>query len=110
MTISSQEIVLKAWSLLLSQRQDFLNNHQARFPITPNQEGTRLMREEVLSNVSAQDIDRSVYQVSEMNDVEFYCENDHLDVDVVFRPGIDTPFPLQLLTISGWVEWLKTRF
>ena len=36
-TISSQEIPLAAWQLLLSQRQDFLNNHLARVPITPNQ-------------------------------------------------------------------------
>ena len=34
-TISSQEIPLAAWQLLLSQRQDFLNNHLARVPITP---------------------------------------------------------------------------
>ena len=39
-TISSQEIHLAAWHLLLSQRQDFLNNHLARVPITPIQEGT----------------------------------------------------------------------
>ena len=36
-TISSQEIRLAAWQLLLSQRQDFLNNHLAQVPITPNQ-------------------------------------------------------------------------
>ena len=35
-TISSQEIPLAAWQLLLSQRQDFLNNHLARIPITQN--------------------------------------------------------------------------
>ena len=40
-TISSQEKPLAAWQLLLSQRQDFLNNHLARVPKTPNQEGTR---------------------------------------------------------------------
>ena len=39
-TISSQEIPLAAWQLLLSQRQDFLNNHLSRVPITENQEGT----------------------------------------------------------------------
>ena len=37
-TISSQEIPLAAWQLLLSLRQDFLNNHLARVPLTPNQE------------------------------------------------------------------------
>ena len=29
---------------------------------------------------------------ADLDDVEFYCENDQLDVDAVFRPGIDTPF------------------
>ena len=52
-TISSQEIPLAAWQLLLSQRQDFLDNHLARVPVTPNQEGTMEMRDEVLSSVGA---------------------------------------------------------
>ena len=30
--------------------------------------------------------------MSDLDDVEFYWENDQLDVDGVFRPGIDTPF------------------
>ena len=50
-TISSQEIPLAAWQLLLSQRQKFLNNHLARVPITPNQEGLMETRDEVLSSV-----------------------------------------------------------
>ena len=33
-TINSPEKPLAAWQLLLSQRQDFLNNHLARVPIT----------------------------------------------------------------------------
>ena len=53
-TISSQEIPLAAWQLLLSQRQEFLDNHLSRVPITPNQQGTFEMRE-VLSSVGAQD-------------------------------------------------------
>ena len=44
LTISSQEIPLAAWSLLLYQRQKFLNNHLARVPVTPNQQGTHEMR------------------------------------------------------------------
>ena len=63
-TISSQEIPLAAWKLLLSQRQNFLNIHLARVPITPNQKGTMEMRDEVLSSVGAQDLDTSSYQVS----------------------------------------------
>ena len=91
-TISSQEIPLAAWQLLLAQRQDFLNNHLARVPITPNQEWTMEMRDEVLSSVGAQDLDTSSYQVSDLEDIEFNWENSQLDMDSVFRPGIDTPF------------------
>ena len=90
-TISSQEVPLAAWQLLLSQRQDFLNNHLAQVPITPNQQGTFEMRE-VLSSVGAQDLDTSSYQVSDLEDIEFNFENSQLDMDAVFRPGIDTPF------------------
>ena len=91
-TISSQEIPLAPWQLFLAQRQDFLSNHLARVPITPNQEGTMEMKDEVLSSVGAQDLDTSSYQVSDLEDVEFNWENSQLDMDSVFRPGIDTPF------------------
>ena len=60
--------------MLLSQRQDFLNNHLPRVPITENQEGTMEMRDEVLSNVGAQDLDTSSYQVSDLADKEFNWE------------------------------------
>ena len=92
LTISSQEIPLAAWQLLLSQRQDFLNNHLPRVPITENQEGTMEMRDEVLSSVGAQDLNTSSYQVSDLEDLEFDWKNPQLDMDAVFRPGIDTPF------------------
>ena len=90
--ISSQELPLAAWHLLLAQRQDFLNNHLARVPITPNQEGTMEMRDEVLCSVGAQDLDTSSYQMSDLEDIEFNWEDSQLDMDAVFRPGIDTPF------------------
>ena len=92
LTISSLEIPLTAWQLLLSQRQDFLNNHLPRVPITENQEGTMDMRDEVLSSVGAQDLDTSSYQVSDLEDIELNWESSQLDMDAVFRPGIDTPF------------------
>ena len=38
MTIGSQEIPLAAWRLLMSERQQFLKNHLARVPVTPNQQ------------------------------------------------------------------------
>ena len=91
-TISSQEIPLAVWQLLLSQKQDFLDNHLPRVPITQNQEGTMEMRDEVLSSVGAQDLDTSSYQISDIEDIEFNRENSQLDMNAVFRPGIDTPF------------------
>ena len=78
--------------MLLSQRQDFLNNHLARVPVTPNHEGTIEMTNEVLSSVGAQDLNTSSYQVSDLQDIEFNWENSQLDMDAVFRPGIDTTF------------------
>ena len=91
-TINSQELPLAAWQLLLSQRQDFLDNHLPKVPITENQEGTMEMREQVLSSVGAQDLSSSSYQVSDLEDMEFNWENSQLDMDAVFRPGIDTPY------------------
>ena len=50
------------------------------------------MRDEVLSRVGAQDLDTSSYQVSELEDIKFNWEDAQLDMDAVFRLGIDTPF------------------
>ena len=73
MTTNCQEIPLAAWSLLLCQKQQFLNNHLARVPFIPNQQGTREMRDKVLSSVGAQEgLDTSGHQVSaDLDDVEF---------------------------------------
>ena len=59
-TISSQEIPLAAWQLLLSQKQHFLDNYLPQVPITQNQVGTMEMKDEVLSSVRAQDLDTRV--------------------------------------------------
>ena len=67
-TISSLEIPLAAWSLLLSQTQEFIDNHLPRVPITPNQQGTFEMRE-VLSSVRTQDTDTSGYELSNLEDI-----------------------------------------
>ena len=50
------------------------------------------MRDEVLSSLGAKDLDTSSYQVSDLEDIEFNWENSQLEMDAVFRPGIDTPF------------------
>ena len=90
-TISSQEIPLAAWQLLLSQKQDFLDDHLPGTPITQNPEGTMEMRDEVLSSVRAQNLDTSSYQVSDLENIEFNWEKSQLDMDAVFRPAIDNP-------------------
>ena len=92
LTISSLGIPLAVWSLLLSQRQEFLNNRLLQVPITPNQQGTFEMREEVLSTVGAQDTDTRGYELSDVEDIEFSWEDPAVDMDSVYRPGIDTPF------------------
>ena len=105
LTISSQEIPLAAWQFLLPQRQDFLDNHLPRVPITPNQQGRMEMRDEVLSTVGVQDLDTSSYQLTGLENIEFNWENSKLDA--VFRPGIDTPFfptTFDDLSMEGSVE------
>ena len=91
LTISSQEKPLAAWQLLLSQRQDFLNNHLAQVPITPKQQGT-FEKREVLSTVGAQDLETSSYQKSDLEDIDFNWENSQLYMYAMFRPGLDTLF------------------
>ena len=108
LTISSQELPLAAWQLLLSQRQYFLDNHLPRVPVTENQEGTMEMRDEVLSSVGAQDLNTSSYQVSDLENIEFNWENSQLDMDAVFRPGIDTPFSPTTFDDLSLEDQLKT--
>ena len=65
------------------------------------------MRDKVLSSVGAQDLDTSSYQTSDLEDIEFNWENSELEMDAVFRPGIDTPFStvtFDVLSMEGYVE------
>ena len=107
-TISSQEIPLAAWQLLLSQRQDVLDSHLKRVPVTPNQHGTYEIRDEVVSSVGAQVMDTSSYQLTDFEDIQFNCENSHLDMHSVFRPGIAhhpfSPTTFDDLSMKGSVE------
>ena len=106
-TISSQEKPLATRQLLLSQRQDFLDNHLARVPVTPNQQVTHERRDEVLSSVGAQDLDTSSDQLNDLEDIKLNWENSQLDMGAVFRPGVDTPFSpttFDDLSMEGSVE------
>ena len=55
------------------------------------------MREEVHSSVGAQDT--SGYELSDLGDIEFSWDDPAVDMDSVYWPGIDTPFPHPSLTI-----------
>ena len=107
LTLSSLEFPLATWSLLLSQRQDFLKNHLPRVPITPNQQGAFEMREEKLSSVGAQDTDTRRYELSNLEDIELSWEDPALDMESVYRPRIDTPFPHSSLMIFRWRDQLQ---
>ena len=50
------------------------------------------MIEEVLSSVGAQDTDTSGYELSDLDDIEFSWKDAAVDMDSVYRPGIDNPF------------------
>ena len=50
------------------------------------------MREEVLSNVGAQDTDTGGFELSDLEDIDNSWADPALDMDSVYRPGIDTPF------------------
>ena len=90
--MSSQEILLPASNLMLSQRQEFLDNLSVQIPVTPNPQGTFEMREEVLASARAEEMDTSGYEVSDLEDVEFFWANPQVEFDAVFRLGIHTPF------------------
>ena len=55
------------------------------------------MREEELSSVGAQDTDTRGYQLSDLEDIEFSWEDPAVDMDSVYRPGIDTLFSPSML-------------
>ena len=73
------------------KKQEFFDNHLPRVPITPNQQGTFEMTEQVLSSVGAQHTDTRGYELSDLKDFEFSWEDTALGMDSVYRPGIYTP-------------------
>ena len=49
----------------------------------------------------AQDLDPSSYQLPDLEDIESRRENSQLDMDAVFRPGIDTSFSTKTFYLWG---------
>ena len=50
------------------------------------------MRDEVLSSVGAQNMDKRVFQVSDLDDNDFYWAKEQWDVHAVFSPRNSTLF------------------
>ena len=67
--MSIQDNLLAASNLILSQKQEILNNNPARFSITSNQQGTMQMRDELLTGVGAQKLETRGYQASDLEDM-----------------------------------------
>ena len=93
---------MAAWFLLLSQRQEFLDNHLLRAPITPNQQGTFEMIEKLISGVRAQYTKTRGSELSDLEDIEFSWEDPAVDMDSVCRLGFESPFSHPSLTIFRW--------
>ena len=69
------------------------------------------MRDDVLSSVGAQDLDKSGYQVfADLEDVDFYCENDQLDVNAFLDRVLIFPSHQQRLTTWRWEVQQKNPF
>ena len=62
------------------------------------------MREKVLSSVGAQDTDTRGYELSDLKDIQFSWEDPAVDMDSVYRPGIDTPFSPSIFN-DFQIEW-----
>ena len=50
------------------------------------------MRQEVLSSVGAHDTNTRGFELHDLEEIQFSWEETALDMDNVYRPGIDTPF------------------
>ena len=78
--------------------------------MTPNQQGTVYLGDEVLSGVGGQGIDTSGNQVPDLEDHEFLWENPDLNKNTTSRLSTDTAFHLQISTTTEMVQYLTSRF
>ena len=83
MTKDTREIPQPGWNLFLSQRQ---KNFEQPFGPNPNPSKQRTveMREEVPASAGAQDMDTSGYELSDLEDIELFCENLQVELDAAF--------------------------
>ena len=84
---SSLELPIAASNSLINQKQQFPDNHLARVLITPDQQSTWYMQDEVRASAGDHDVSSDFVQ-SDLDDLE----NPNVQMDAVYRPGIDTLF------------------
>ena len=68
------------------------------------------MREKVLSSVEAQDTDTRGMEVADLEDIGFSWKDPAVDMDAVFRPGINNRFSqitFDDLSMGGWKETVE---
>ena len=58
------------------------------------------IRDEVPSSEGTEDMDTSGYQESDLQDIEFHWEDPDMNMDAIFRPGIDISFSLSTSNAS----------
>ena len=107
MTIGCREITQPAGHLLLSLRQELFDNHLAQIGITPEQQGTFDLMEEVLASAGVQHLDTSAYELSGLEDIQSCWENAQVEFDVIFKPGIVSPSPRKALNDLEMGEFLE---
>ena len=90
LTVSSLELPIAKFNFLINQRQQLLDNHLARAPITPNQQGTWEMQDEVRASIGGHDVS-SDFVPSDLDDIQLHWGNPSVEMEAVYRPGLDTP-------------------
>ena len=83
-TISSLEFRWQLGPCCCSKDKKIWTINLARVLITPNEQATFEMREEVLSSVGAQDTDTRGCELSDLEDIEFRWEDPAVDMDNVY--------------------------
>ena len=107
LTLSSVELPIAAFNPLINQRQQFLDHRLARVPITPNQQGTGEMQDEVRDSVGDHDVS-SDFVPSDLDDIQFHWENPDIEMDPEYRPDIDTHFSPSLfknIPVAGSADY-----
>ena len=87
-----------------------LQTHLAKVWMNLSQQWTTKLDDEIFSSVSAQHMDTSGWQVSDLENKELQSENPGLNMDTFFRFGRRSPFFLHFSTILRSVQRLKTWF